>query len=478
MQALHVSHLRPILFKIRNRLQRYWKRMQDSDRYRWTMIFVVGMFEWICLKFINSVKISGQPSKLERARTKPKKIAFVLPWYGQGIVGGAEAATFDLIQALMRLNTGLQIEVLTSTLKEFSTDWNAPYHPEGVHIEQGITVRRFHATQRNRSLFHFLNGTCLMEGGTEGLKGEGGRASKSPLPFWAEAYYLRNMIQIPGLFKRLRQHSAAYDFCIFVPYMFSPTVIGSLILRKKALVMPCLHDERYAYMQVFQKAFQNIGAMLCLVRSEQELAERLFPQVKHKELIGAVVETELPLGNPQRFQTRFGIKDPFIIYVGRQISGKNLPLLAERFLNFTKSHPQKPLKLVLLGKGDLNYSQFPNIINLGFVTAQEKADALAAALCLCQPSLNESFSLVIMESWLQKRPVLVHSHCEVTRDHAQDSQGGFIFDDQDSFDQSLLKLIESPDKANEMGQKGRDYVLGRFAPEKIAQKFFEAIEQL
>ena len=44
---------------------------------------------------------------------------------------------------------------------------------------------------------------------------------------------------------------------------------------------------------------------------------------------------------------------------------------------------------------------------------------MAAASLLCQPSHNESFSLVIMESWLCGRPVLVSSQCAVTKDFAK-----------------------------------------------------------
>ena len=53
--------------------------------------------------------------------------------------------------------------------------------------------------------------------------------------------------------------------------------------------------------------------------------------------------------------------------------------------------------------------------DLGFVDIQDKYDITAAATLLCQPSKNESFSIVIMESSLCGRPVLVHEACEVTK---------------------------------------------------------------
>lgn len=67
------------------------------------------------------------------------------------------------------------------------------------------------------------------------------------------------------------------------------------------------------------------------------------------------------------------------------------------------------------------------IHDLGFVPVQDKYDAYAAAEMLCQPSKNESFSFVIMESWLMGRPVLVHESCKVTSNFARESMVGCIF---------------------------------------------------
>ena len=60
---------------------------------------------------------------------------------------------------------------------------------------------------------------------------------------------------------------------------------------------------------------------------------------------------------------------------------------------------------------------YTHLIDLGFVPIQDKYDAYAAAELLCQPSKHESFSYVIMESWLCERPVLVLSliHISTTK---------------------------------------------------------------
>ena len=51
----------------------------------------------------------------------------------------------------------------------------------------------------------------------------------------------------------------------------------------------------------------------------------------------------------------------------------------------------------------------PGVRDLGYLDPAGKAAAYAAATVVCQPSVNESFSIVLMEAWLAGTPVLVHA---------------------------------------------------------------------
>ena len=90
---------------------------------------------------------------------------------------------------------------------------------------------------------------------------------------------------------------------------------------------------------------------------------------------------------------------------------------------------------------------------------------------LCQPSKNESFSLVIMESWLAGRPVLVSEECAVTSNFAKESNGGFYFSDYYQFEAQVNYLLENPKIAEQMGQAGQDYVKKNFSWGVIVKKY-------
>jgi hypothetical protein len=72
------------------------------------------------------------------------KIAFVIPWYGD-IPGGAESECKNTAENLSR--NGIEVEILTTCVKEFNSDWNYNYYKEGVSELNGIVIRRFKVKQ-------------------------------------------------------------------------------------------------------------------------------------------------------------------------------------------------------------------------------------------------------------------------------------------------------------------------------------------
>lgn len=118
------------------------------------------------------------------------------------------------------------------------------------------------------------------------------------------------------------------------------------------------------------------------------------------------------------------------------------------------------------------------MIDLGFVPIQDKYDAYAAAELLCQPSKHESFSYVIMESWLCERPVLVHKDCNVTQNFAAASNGGLFFEDYFEFEGAVDYIMEHPAEARIMALQGKKYVKENFAWDVMIEKYKKYFSEL
>jgi glycosyltransferase involved in cell wall biosynthesis len=220
---------------------------------------------------------------------------------------------------------------------------------------------------------------------------------------------------------------------------------------------------------------------VCLhVPAERALAEAVAgPDPGTFDLVGEGVEPP-PAGDAERFRRKYRVETPFLLYAGRKAREKNTPLLVEYFARYRLTHPDRPLTLVLIGGGGVRIPErlARDVIDLGFVPAQDKADAYAACLALCQPSLLESFSLVMMEAWLSGAPVLVHGGCAVTREHCLASNGGLFFEEYFEFVEAVELLGGDAGLRRRLAENGRAYVLARYTWDHVTENYLGVLRRL
>jgi glycosyltransferase involved in cell wall biosynthesis len=179
---------------------------------------------------------------------------------------------------------------------------------------------------------------------------------------------------------------------------------------------------------------------------------------------------------PDRFKKNFCLRRPFLFYAGRREGGKNTPLLVEYFRLFHDLHSPE-LDLVLAGSGPVDIAPKARrfIRDVGYLEEEQKWDAYGSAYAFCQPSTNESFSIVLLESWLTGKAALVNAFCPVTREHCRLSGGGLYFRDYLEFEECLLYLLKNPREAGMMGSAGKDYVLKNYGWDRILSRLEEAL---
>lgn len=396
-----------------------------------------------------------------------KKIGFVIPWYADGIPGGAEMELREVTGHLH--SAGVRVEILTTCVREFSSDWSQNYYKEGTDkTANGITIRRFKARKRDTEAFNAVNAKLMC---------------KAPLTPEEEDTFLSEMVNSPDLYSYMVKNSGEYSLFVFIPYMFGTTYFGTKLFSRKAVLIPCFHDEPYARMQRFREVFPKAGGMVFNAKPEALLAERIYrfsESGTETVVMGIGMDTDIT-PNPAAFREKYRIDGQFILYAGRKDEGKNVQTLVKYFSEYIKRR-DTDLKLVLIGGGDISLPdelvKNNRIIDLGFVDRQDKFNAQGAAEFLCQPSVNESFSLVIMESWLCRRPVLVHENCAVTRNFVSESNGGLYFGNYFEFEGCTDYLLKNKDTAWQMGANGRNYVKSNFDWDVIVEKYIAFFKKI
>ena len=382
-----------------------------------------------------------------------KKIGFVSPWYGKESRGGAETELRELAQHLNA--AGMKLEVLTTCCRSFKDDWSVNHFKPGLRSEEGIPVRRFPVRKRDTAAFDAVNAKLI----------HGQQVSKAE-----EEIFCREMINSPQMYDYISEHKDDYEVFVFIPYMFGTTFYGCQACMEKAVLIPCLHDESYAYMQCFREVYSKVRGMVFNADPERKLAERLYG-VKGDSFVtfGIGMDTDWSF-DAKRFRRKYKIDSPFMLYAGRKEAGKKVDMLVQYFAEYKKKHDDD-LKLVMIGGGQIDIPDRRNTVDLGFVDAQDKYDACAAATLFCNPSQMESFSLVIMESWLAGRPVLVNGKCAVTRDFAVQSNGGLYFENYPEFEKCIEYMLSHRDVSDQMGENGGAYVRDHFSWEVIIERY-------
>lgn len=385
-----------------------------------------------------------------------RKIGFVIPWYGEDIPGGAEMELREVATHLQR--AGMDVEILTTCVREFSADWNENYYSAGTAVVEDIAVRRFPVRRRDTAAFDRVN-RRLMEG--------------QHLSLQEEKTFVEEMVNSPQLYEYLKDASDDYALYVFIPYMFGTTYYGMQACPEKSVLIPCFHDEAYLYLRLFRQAYIQTRGIIYNAMPEMELANKVYDFTTTEQIcMGIGMDTNI-CADADAFRKAYRIQKPFLLYAGRKDAGKNVHTLLRYFAEYKQRHGDSDLQLVLIGGGSIEIpaSVRDDVYDLGFVSRQDKYDAMAAAELLCQPSHNESFSLVIMESWLCGRPVLVHSQCAVTRDFARRANGGLYFRNYFEFEGCVQYILTHPEQARTMGQNGGTFVRENFDWDVIVEKY-------
>jgi len=385
------------------------------------------------------------------------RLAIVVPRYGERVLGGAETLARQLAERLS--HSEFDVDLLTTCAHDMHT-WRNVY-PPGAAQSNGVRVRRFPIDhhlwneRRHRELMHKF-------------------ANREPTTVDEEYEWIDNSAHSPALYGYLLQHGNEYDLLIFTPYLFGVTFYGMSLLPERSILLPCLHDEPFARFLQTRLMMESCRGLLFISAPEMTLAQdKLGIRNPGARLVGFGLDDHQ--SNGERFRRRFGLHDPFLLYTGRLDGMKNLLELFSFFGEYKRLRPG-PLKLVLMGDGPLPVPTHPDVIPLGFLPEQDKLDGYNAATILCQPSLMESFSIVLMEAWLSETPALVHGDCDVTRDHVRRSNGGLYYTDFDEFTGALDWLIERPTERARMGKLGRAYVRAEYNWETVLDRFRDAVK--
>lgn len=386
------------------------------------------------------------------------KIAVVVQRYGAEINGGAELHARYIAERLSRHAT---VEVLTTCAKDYIT-WKNEW-PAGTETIRKVTVRRF-PVSKPRDTADFGRRSAVVFDHTHSLSDELG---------WLDSEGPRS----PSLIAHLHKVKDDFDFFLFFSARYYHAWHGARAVHGKAILVPTAERDPAVGLSLFGPLFR--GARAIMYNSLEERA--LINGVSANQSVPGVVVgvgSEIPdRTQPWRVRKKFNLKRPFAVYIGRIDENKGCKTLFDYFERYTREFP-RGLDLVLIGNAVLKVPNHPRIRSLGFLSDEDKFDALAAADLLIMPSPYESLSMVALEAWALGKPVLANGACDVLRGQVVRSNGGLYYDTYDEFAESMFALEGSGPIGAVLGRQGREFFRRHYAWSVIEKRYLEMFDRL
>lgn len=386
------------------------------------------------------------------------RIAFVVPRYGAGVVGGAE--TLCRLMAEDLVAHGTRVEVLTTCAVDHFTWLNRL--PEGQSVENGVPVHRFPVSRR-RNAARWLELHTRID-----LRQPTGRLE--------ELEWMGHSVWSPELQRAATGRE--YDWLVCMPYLFGTTFWATLARPGRTALVPCVHDEPHAWTPVVREMLTTARGCMLNSLGEGELLRRLAPAAEAR--LVSVGYRDAPPPPPEEvaaFCARRGIRPGYVLYAGRREVAKGLPLLFEAYGRFASGRAGAPA-LALMGTGDLAPPPeiSDRVIDLGFVPDAERDAAYAAASVLVNPSRMESLGMVVLEAWLAGTPAIVNAGSPVLQEHCRTSGGGLWFSGVDELVEALELVAGRPDALAAMAEAGARYTRTTFSWPAVRRRFLTALE--
>ncbi|MBM9546227.1 glycosyltransferase family 4 protein [Leptospira sp. 201903074] len=385
------------------------------------------------------------------------KILMITARFLEHASGGAEKLAYDYASILSESN---DVTVCTSSAKDY-VSWKNEFRG-GETRENSIRILRFPVSQtRNMVKMNRILNQCLEKGDSVSEK-EQFEFLKEQGPF------------CPDLVNFVTKEQNSYDIAILIGYLYYPVVASIPNLKIPFVIVPTFHDEPPFRLPMYRKTYTKEYVYSFNAPEEMSVYETYTKQKTESYfLIGTYIDDNFTDLNPPDLDSNQ------LITIGRIEPAKGYPELFENFQNWKLYSNRTDITVKCLGSISSMETPKDSLITFtGFVSEEEKISEIQKSFLLLNPSAFESFSISIMEAWIQKKAVLVNAKSSVMKGHCLRSQGGLYYSDSLSFQRTLDFLLENRDIANRLGQNGREYVLANFSKEVVRKKLNQMVSML
>jgi glycosyltransferase involved in cell wall biosynthesis len=242
---------------------------------------------------------------------------------------------------------------------------------------------------------------------------------------------------------------------------------------------PFVHPDQWGDAAADVRYYKKCDRVIGLVQTDSDYLISLGIEPRRVSTIG--VSPDLPAStNPTSFRERHNLgAAPLVVYVGRMMAQKGAAAVVEAVAAVSEALPD--VQFVFIGPGsDQEVRVFDNtpsnVHYLGKVSAQEKADALAACDVFCMPSMSEILPTVYLEAWSLGKPVVggrAHGLPELIEGNdagvAAEQNGSAVAD-------AIIRVLKNGDIAARYGANGAALVAAKYSVRAVKTQLLQLYE--
>ena len=286
-------------------------------------------------------------------------------------------------------------------------------------------------------------------------------------------------------------------------YLFHDLIGGHYCRRYNVPYLICPHGSLDPYIYKRHRIRKSIAELLFENRNIKSAAAIHFITEEEKKLAssyifqtrGIVVPLGLDLSEykslPEKGTFRFQYpeikENKIILFFGRLNFKKGLDILVRAFARVARE--RNDVHLVLAGpdnegfgdkvqtwlyeEGVLDHATFT-----GMLTGKDKLAVLRDADIFVLPSYSENFGISVVEAMACGVPVVISDKVNIWREVAESGAGSVATCDANRFTEIMLELIDNPQTANQMGEKGKALVKERYQWSSVALALEDAYRSI
>jgi len=277
---------------------------------------------------------------------------------------------------------------------------------------------------------------------------------------------------MPGLYLHIVSKSPQYDVvhasCFPLGYVW---LAWSAARRANIpfVISPFLHMG----IPIFQSRYlrtilQKSAAVIAATNGEKDLIVRMGIPSKRIHVIPAGIDIgEWMHASGKKFREKFGIgnMDSVVLVPSTEYDKGAIHVLMA--LDLVKEHVDNVVLVTIgfptrLWLREKSKHKDLRIIDLGWVSEDEKRDVFDGCDILCQPSRGFEYGTVHLEAWMRNKPVIAARTGPIHETIRHDTNGFLVqFGDVDELARRILQLIGDPALRETLGSNGRKLVLDR-----------------